>query len=97
MEYNPLPIPTEDVELSEDLLELSENIAENVHNVWACARISEGWTWGKERNDAMKRHPCLVPYEELPESEKDYDRNTAMETLKLIQKFGYEIVKRKKS
>lgn len=96
MEYNPLPISTEEVELSEDLLELLEKIAENVHNVWAYARISEGWTWGKERNDTMKQHPCLVPYEELPEFEKDYDRNTAMETLKLIQKFGYEIVKKKK-
>lgn len=93
MEYNPLPIQTDDIKLSEDLLELSESIAKNVHNVWASSRISEGWTWGRERNDAMKQHPCLIPYEELPESEKEYDRNTAMETLKLIQKFGYKIIK----
>ena len=58
--------------------------------------MAEGWTWGKERNDALKRHPCLVPYGELPESEKDYDRNTALETLKLIQKLGFVIIKKEK-
>jgi ryanodine receptor 2 len=91
--YIPQPISTEDVELSKDILELSERIAENVHEVWAASRMSEGWTYGKERNDALKQHPCLIPYDELPETEKDYDRNTAMQTLKLIQKLGYTIKK----
>ena len=91
--YTPQPISTKDVELSKDILELSERIAENVHEVWAASRMSEGWTYGKERNDALKQHPCLIPYDELPETEKDYDRNTAMQTLKLIQKLGYTIKK----
>ena len=91
--YIPQPISTKDVELSKDILELSERIAENVHEVWAASRMSEGWTYGKERNDQLKQHPCLIPYDELPETEKDYDRNTAMETLKLIQKLGYTIKK----
>ena len=91
--YIPKPISTEDVELAKDILELSEQIAENVHEVWAASRMSEGWTYGKERNDALKQHPCLIPYDELPETEKDYDRNTAMQTLKLIQKLGYTIKK----
>lgn len=91
--YIPQPISTEDVELSKDILELSERIAENVHEVWAASRMSEGWTYGRERNDALKQHPCLIPYDELPETEKDYDRNTAMQTLKLIQKLGYTIKK----
>ena len=91
--YKPQPISTEDVELSKDILKLSEQIAENVHEVWAASRMSEGWTYGKERNDALKQHPCLIPYDELPETEKDYDRNTAMQTLKLIQKLGYTIKK----
>lgn len=94
MAFNPSPINTEDIELSEDLLQLSESIAENVHNVWASSRILEGWTWGKERSDSLKQHPCLIPYNELPESEKDYDRNTAIETLKLIQKLGFTIIKK---
>ena len=91
--YIPKPISTEYVELAKDILELSEQIAENVHEVWAASRMSEGWTYGKERNDALKQHPCLIPYDELPETEKDYDRNTAMQTLKLIQKLGYTIKK----
>jgi len=89
--YNPKPIDTSDVVLSDDLLELTEKIAENVHDVWAVGRIEQGWTYGKERNDEYKTTPCLVPYSELLESEKEYDRNTALETLKLIIKLGYKI------
>lgn len=90
--YNPKPIDTSDVQLSAELLELTEKIAENVHDVWAIGRIEQGWTYGTERNDELKTTPCLVPYSELPDSEKEYDRNTALETLKLIIKFGYKIL-----
>lgn len=89
--YEPKPIDTSDVILSDDLLELTEKIAENVHDVWAVGRIEQGWTYGSERNDELKTTPCLVPYAELPDSEKEYDRNTALETLKLIVKLGYKI------
>lgn len=90
--YDPKPIDTSDVELSEDLLALTERIAENVHDVWARGRISEGWTFGNVKDAEKKTTPFLVPYEDLPESEKEYDRNTALETLKLIVKMGYKIV-----
>ena len=93
-EYTPKPVDTSDVKLSEDLLELTEKIAENVHEVWSAGRISDGWTWGEARNDTFLKTPCLVPYSDLPEREKDYDRMTTMETLKLIIKLGYEIKKR---
>lgn len=89
--YQPNPLDTADVELPGELLELTEKIAENVHEVWAAARIAEGWTLGQERNTQKKTTPCLVPYAQLPESEKEYDRNTALQTLKLIVKLGYEI------
>ena len=89
--YKPNPINTEDVELPRELLELTEKIAENVHDIWAQGRISEGWTYGEVRDDKAKTTPCLVPYSELSEGEKAYDRNTAMETLKMIIKLGYEI------
>ena len=82
---------TEDVRLPEELNELVEQMAKNVHEVWAQTRIQQGWTWGPERNDALKHHPCLVPYEDLPESEREYDRNTSIETLKLICKLGFKI------
>lgn len=81
--YTPKPIKIDDVALSEDLLELTEKLAENTHDIWADGRIKDGWTYGEERNDALKHHPCPVPYSELGESEKEYDRNTALETLKL--------------
>ena len=89
--YTPKPIDTKNIKLNEQLLELTEKIAENVHEVWAEGRIRDGWTYGKERNDKAKITPCLVPYAELPEKEKEYDRNTAMETLKMIVKLGYVI------
>ena len=91
MNYNPKPIDTSDITLPINLLALTEAIAENVHNVWAVGRVEQGWTYGPVRDDVKKETPCLVPYSELPESEKEYDRNTAMETIKLILKMGYSI------
>ena len=93
MTYIPKPIDTADITLSAELQELTEEMARNVHEVWSRTRINDGWTYGPERNDAQKKHPCLVPYDELPESEKEYDRNTSQETLKLILKLGFEISK----
>lgn len=89
--YCPCPADLSNVQLPEFLLRLTEQIAENVHEVWAKSRIEQGWTFGV-RNDAKKTHPCLVPYNQLPEEEKDYDRNTALETLKLIINLGYNII-----
>ena len=91
--YIPQPIDTKDVVLPQELNELAEMIAKNVHEVWSAGRMKDGWTYGEERNDAERKHPCLVPYEELSESEKEYDRNTSQETLKLIRKLGFKIVK----
>lgn len=91
MAYQPRPVDTSGVKLTESLLELTELLAQNIHEVWAAQRLSEGWTYGPERDDEAKRHPCLVPYDELPESEKEYDRNTALETLRVITALGYRI------
>ena len=94
--YNPKPIDTSDVVLDNEILDLCEQIAENTHEVWSLGRIKDGWTFGEKRDDEQKHHPCLIPYDELPESEKEYDRNTSMETLKLIIKLGYKITKAEK-
>lgn len=91
--YTPHPIDTSDVELSDELQELVEQMARNVHENWALGRLNDGWTLGPERNDALKQHPCLVEYDELSENEKDYDRQTAVATLKLIMKLGWNIKK----
>lgn len=93
MIYTPKPISTDSVKLSDDLLELSELLARNSHEVWAKMRMDEGWSYGAERSDEKMEHPCLVPYEELPESEKNYDRGISTEILKLIVSLGYEIKK----
>ncbi len=92
-EYIPVPIDTSDIVLPEELLELTEKIAENVHDVWAVGRKAEGWTYGEIKNSEKKTTPLLVPYEQLADSEKEYDRNTVLETLKLITKLGYTIKK----
>ena len=92
--YTPHPMDIGDVELTPQLESLREAIAENVHEVWAAGRIREGWTYGPERNDILKKHPDLIPYSELSDGEKSFDRETAMNTIKLVIKLGYEIVKK---
>ena len=91
--YKPNPIDTSNVKLTDDILELSELLSKNTHEVWSAGRIKDGWSYGECRDDGKKQHPCLVPYEELTEEEKQYDRNTSIETLKLIIKLGYNITK----
>ena len=91
--YKPNPIDTSNVKLPKDLLELTEKIAENVHENWSEGRIADGWVYGVTRNDEKKTTPCLAPYSELTEEEKQYDRNSALQTLKLIVALGYRIEK----
>lgn len=89
--YIPAPADTSAVELPAELLPLVEEMARNVHEVWAANRLKDGWSYGPVRNDQLKHHPCLIPYDELPESEKEYDRATSQETLKLILSLGFKI------
>ena len=93
-EYIPHPIDLSDVELTPDLVELREAIAENAHEVWAANRYAEGWRYGLQRDDVQKLHPDMIPYSKLPEGEKDYDREMAMKTIKLLKKLGYDLIKR---
>lgn len=95
--YFPKPIDLSDVVLTEDLNELREAIAENAHEIWAENRIAEGWSYGPQRNDQLKQTPDMVPYSQLPESEKDYDREMAMQTIKLLKKLGYDLIKREET
>ena len=91
--YTPEPINTDSIIIPEELEALMEQVAENVHEVWAKGRVNEGWTYGLSKNELTKETPSLVPYHDLPESEKEYDRQTARETLKLIMYLGYSIIK----
>ena len=94
MKYTPCPIKTDDISLPNDILLLGEDLARNTHEVWAKRRILEGWTYGPHLDAAARTHPGLVPYEQLSEEEKEYDRATAMETLRLIVVLGYKVEKR---
>ena len=93
MEYTPEPIDTSGVDLPPELAGLVEKLAESNHDTWAKQRLADGWTHGPQRNDAAKKHPDLIPYAQLSESEKQYDRNSVTETLKAIIVLGYEIVR----
>ncbi len=93
-EYEPTPINLDSVSLSDDLLQLREAIAENAHDVWAVARMNEGWRYGEQRDDIKRYHPDLIPYSALSDSEKEYDRLMAINTIKLVKKLGYEIKKK---
>ena len=92
-EYIPNTEDTKNIQIPEELKPLVEEMSKNVHEVWSAGRMKDGWTYGEERNDAEKKHPCLVPYEQLSEEEKEYDRNTSVETIKLILKLGFKITK----
>ena len=91
MTYKPQPINTSGIELSAQLEDLVEGLAQSNHDHWAQKRIDEGWSYGPERNDQKKEHPDLVSYSDLSESEKEYDRTSVIETLKAIVALGYEI------
>lgn len=90
--YTPNPIDTSAVALPLELHALTERLAENAHDLWAGQRLAQGWTHGRQRDDAKKLHPCLVPYAELPDKEKEFDRIAALGTLKAILQLGYRIL-----
>lgn len=92
-DYTPKPLNTEDIALPEDLDSLTEALSRNVHEVWAAGRIAAGWKYGPVRDEIKKEHPCLIPYEELSEEEKSFDRATALSTLQFVVSQGYRIVK----
>ncbi|HEY9667290.1 MAG TPA: RyR domain-containing protein [Coleofasciculaceae cyanobacterium] len=82
MNYKPEPIDTSNVTLTAEHLKLTELLAKNTHELWAQQRFADGWTYGTQRDDTRKEHPCLIPYDDLPESEKEYDHITALGVLK---------------
>ena len=91
--YTPQPIDLSEVKLPDDLLVLTEQLARNIHEVWAQSRVSQGWKYGVKRDDDLKTHPGIVPYEDLTEQEKQYDRDTALSAIKFIVNEGFKITK----
>lgn len=91
MSYTPKPIDTSSSQLPVGMNSLMEQLAESTHDTWAIKRLEDGWSYGPNRDDVAKHHPCLIPYSELPESEKEYDRKIVSETLKAVYALGYDI------
>lgn len=93
MTYKPKPINIGRIDLPAELEALTEKLAEHVHDLWASKRLAEGWKYGPKRDDNTLETPNLVPYYNLPEKEKEYDRETALGTIKAIIALGYRIEK----
>ncbi len=93
MDYQPHPFDDSKFPLPEELEQLKEELSRNVHEVWAAGRLAAGWKYGPVRDDLLKEHPCLVPYEQLSEEEKDFDRATALSTIRFILSKGYQLSK----
>ena len=79
--------------VSEDIKDILEEVAAEIHNVWMRERIRDGWTWSEASDSTKKTHSSLIPYSELPESEKNYDRRTALVTIKCLMDKGFTIQK----
>jgi hypothetical protein len=90
-DYRPRPLATEHIPLTPEILALVESLAENAHEIWAAERMRDGWSWGPARDDAKREHPCLVPYAELPEREREYDRAMVLGSVRAILALGYTI------
>jgi len=88
MTYRPKPIKTDHVAVPKEILALIEPLAEHAHDIWAQRRIEEGWQFGSSKNPERQETPLLVPYGELPESEKDLDREAALQTIKALLALG---------
>ena len=89
--YRPAPLDTSAVTMTTELQLLVEQLAENAHDTWATMRMSAGWRYGRKRNDKALRHPCLIPYAELSEDEREIDRQMVEATVRAILSLGYEI------
>lgn len=92
MTYDPQPLDVTSIELPVELRHLVEQMAKNIHDIWALERKSDGWNYGSHRDDVAKTNPCLVPYDALPEQEKKYDLRIAEDTIKSILLLGYDII-----
>jgi hypothetical protein len=55
------------------ILDGSIKTPEDSHESWMRLKLAEGWKYGEYKDADEKTHPCLVPYDELPEGQKVKD------------------------
>lgn len=93
-QYIPHPIDLTEINIDISLVEDMERIAQNIHDTWAQQRALQGWQYGEQYDGVQKKHPCMMEYKDLPESEKNMDRVTVEQTIRMLLWLGYSIEKR---
>lgn len=68
-----------------------ELMAEMEHGRWIVERLRSGWKYGSKRDAINKISPFLVPWKDLPDKVKDYDRNAVRNWPALFSQAGLEI------
>ncbi|MDD1762949.1 MAG: hypothetical protein LUQ59_12025, partial [Methanothrix sp.] len=71
-----------------------EILSELEHGRWNIERLRSGWRPGTKRDDTAKIHDCLVAWDKLPESIKDYDRDAVKAFPEILANAGFEIVRK---
>jgi hypothetical protein len=85
--WQPTPLNLDGVRLSQDVLAISERLAENSHDVWAIGKF-------KQFEGTSNTHPDLIPYDSMTDAQKEYDRKASTDTLKFLTLCGYNFVKK---
>ncbi|KAL4003146.1 RIH domain family protein [Acanthocheilonema viteae] len=90
--FVPKPIDISTVVLPHFAMEIHEKLAENLHELWAMRKIELGWNYGEVRDERTRRHPCLTSFQQLPQNEKTYNINLAIDTMKTIEALRYHMI-----
>ena len=89
--YNFIPLEKEHpkkVAFSQNEIEI---LAKIEHERWVSEKLLNGWKYGKKRNDKRKIHPCIKKWNNLPENEKEKDRQTVRRIPEFLAEAGFEI------
>ncbi len=70
-----------------------ERLARMEHDRWMQEKMASGWTYGPERNNALKIHDKLVPYDQLSEQDKDMDRDPVRKIPEMLANVGWGVVR----
>ncbi|MCP9259463.1 Ryanodine receptor 44F [Dirofilaria immitis] len=90
--FVPVLVDISNVVLPEFAMEIHEKLAENLHELWAMRKIELGWSYGEVRDQKTRRHPCLTSFQQLPQNEKTYNINLAIDTMKTIEALRYHMI-----
>ena len=70
-----------------------EYLAEREHERWMQVKLADGWKFARKTNKDMKLNQCLVPWSELPEEEREKDRDMVRGIPRMLARGGYAVVK----